>query len=501
MRRLCSRLGVVEQSPEHVVHPVEDAWHGPEVLRELATPVLQLLLDLVVQAEVGPPESVDGLLRVADEERPAGRDRHLGPRPGTGVGVVRRKQHGDLDLQRIGVLELVDKKNAEPFGEGGADTRGARQHVPRQHEQVVELDASLAAALLGVVAHEAAQAGEEHVERRLLLGGDHRCARVVGPFEQPAHVLDRASPVRVAADVLRQLRHLAQEVEAVEVVVRAAEDAGQRCESADVQEELVLQHPALREPGDRFLERGEDGLDVDGGRRAHGSRRRLEPLVVLVQHACDTAEVVEVDAERERRQQDRLELGIGDERIQELAPPFVEPNRGLDVVDDLEVGWQARRERMFGQDPLGEAVQGREGGVVDVVERDPAPLALLGGEPRVEGGPLEAVPDAVAQLAGGRFGERDGGELAHPDTAARDQRDDPVDERGGLARTGARLDEQRRVVEIADLVARRRIDRCHCSSCSFGGSASSRNRATTGSSRLRVQSSSRAGAHTRSYAQ
>ena len=81
----------VEEAGEHVVHPVEYPGHGPEVLGEIASAVEQLLLDAVVQLQVCPAEAVDRLLRVADEERPAGRDGHFPPRPLARVGVVRRE--------------------------------------------------------------------------------------------------------------------------------------------------------------------------------------------------------------------------------------------------------------------------------------------------------------------------------------------------------------------------------------------------------------------------
>ncbi len=104
---------------------------------------------------------------------------------------------------------------------------------------------------------------------------------------------------------------------------------------------------------------------------------------MLVQDSCHPAEVVEVDAQRERGEEDGLELRVGDERVEELPPALVEADRRLHVVDHLETGWEPGLERMLGEDALGEAVQGREGGVVDVLERNPAPLALVRRERRI----------------------------------------------------------------------------------------------------------------------
>ena len=497
----------VEEAGEHVVHPVEYPGHGPEVLGEIASAVEQLLLDAVVQLQVGPAEAVDRLLRVADEERPAGRDGHLPPRSLARIRVFRREQHGDLDLQGIGVLELVDQEDPEPLAERGAHARVALQHVPRQHEQIVELDTAVTTPLLGVAAHEAAQTGNQHVEGRLLLPADERDARCVRLLEQVSYLLDGTAPVRVPPHVLRELRHLAEQVEAVEVVGRAAQDVGPPGEPVDVLEELVLRDTTVHEAGSRLLERRHDRPQVDGGGRRPDPRRRggrgTQPFVVLVQDACDPAQVVEVDAQRQRREQDRLELRVGDERIEELAPALLEAHGRLDVVDHLEPGWEPGLEGVLGENPLGEAVQRRERGVVDVVERGPAVFAFVGCEHRVGRALLEAGADAVAQLARGGLGERDRRELADLDAAARDQRHDALDERGGLPRARAGLDEQGGVVEVADGVAGGGVDGHDAPSraASGGGSASCRKRATTGSERLRVQSSSRAGAQTRSKAQ
>ncbi len=232
--------------------------------------------------------------------------------------------------------------------------------------------------------------------------------------------------------------------------------------------------------------------------------------MVLVQDARHASEVVEVDAQRERREQDRLEVRVGDERVEELPPALLEANGRLDVVDHLEPGREPGLEGVLGENALGETVQRRERGVIDVVQRRPAPFPLVGRERRVGGALLEAGANAVAQLAGGGLRERDRRELADLDAAARDQRDDSRDESRGLARARAGLDEEGGVVEVADRVARGGVDGHDptslaasgvSSAASGGGSASCRNCTATGSARLRVQSSSRAGAQTRSKAQ
>ena len=165
------------------------------------------------------------------------------------------------------------------------------------------------------------------------------------------------------------------------------------------------------------------------------------------------AEVVEPQPEHDATEERLLEIGVGEERVDELAPALLEPDTGADVVEDLEDGRQPRLERVLGEESLREPVQGGERGVVDLVERsttaravglvvDPVDSAGRGG--------LQAGPDAVAQLSGRGLGERDRGELAELDGTRRDQCHDAVDEGRRLpgARTG--LDEDAAVVVIAD---------------------------------------------------
>ena len=123
-----------------------------------------------------------------------------------------------------------------------------------------------------------------------------------------------------------------------------------------------------------------------------------------------------------------------------------------------------------------------ERGVVELVEGRAAAGACAGvGDPldgaRRRG--LEAGPDAVAQLGGRGLGERDRGELAQLHAPGRDERDDAVDQRGRLARAGARLDEDADVVVVAHPRACRGVDRGrHSSSPSSLSSSSSYRRST-----------------------
>ena len=107
----------VEHVGEHVVDPLHHRRGGAEVLADdLRRPGRRRLtrdepLHLVVHADVGAPEAVDGLLGVADHEQLAGLEHHVAPvvRPGLALA----EEEDDLRLQRVGVLELVDEQVAE----------------------------------------------------------------------------------------------------------------------------------------------------------------------------------------------------------------------------------------------------------------------------------------------------------------------------------------------------------------------------------------------------
>ena len=106
---------------------VDDPGDGPEVLDERLRLEAELVLGVVVHAEVGAPEPVDRLLRIADDEERAGCDRArrvhcLGAR----VGVARGEQHRELDLERVGVLELVEEHGRVPLRDRGAHGRVVR---------------------------------------------------------------------------------------------------------------------------------------------------------------------------------------------------------------------------------------------------------------------------------------------------------------------------------------------------------------------------------------
>src|SRR5689334_12770029 len=93
--------------------------------------------------DVGAAEPVDRLLRVADEEQAPRFRVDLVPRSFAGARIARAEQRGELDLNRIGVLELVDEDAlvAVTQPRPGARTMArVAQQGAREYEQVVELE-------------------------------------------------------------------------------------------------------------------------------------------------------------------------------------------------------------------------------------------------------------------------------------------------------------------------------------------------------------------------
>ena len=122
------------------------------------TSFAEAALRLEERRDVGAAEAVDRLLRVADDEEMAGCDRDLVPRRRGQRGIA-RVGRGDadreLDLDRVGVLELVEQEPRVALVEPRPHDRtllGVTQKLTGEDEQVVELELSGGSAFLGRVA-------------------------------------------------------------------------------------------------------------------------------------------------------------------------------------------------------------------------------------------------------------------------------------------------------------------------------------------------------------
>ena len=87
------------------------------------------------------------------------------------------------------------------------------------------------------------------------------------------------------------------------------------------------------------------------------------------------------------------------------------------------------------------------------------PRALVGGCVRIAARALDLLAQPELQLAGGLLGERHRDDPAKLARARRDHRDDAVDQLGGLAGAGRRLDDQRGIEVVADAIAHALVGR------------------------------------------
>ncbi len=131
----------VHHRRERSVHDALNVGHASKALVQLdldRTGRHEAVADSLIRPDVGPPEPVDRLLRVADDEELA---RHgcdvLPPRL---PGVGRRKQQQQLGLERIGILELVDEDPLEALLEMPPHLRIVPDQVARAEQQVEEVE-------------------------------------------------------------------------------------------------------------------------------------------------------------------------------------------------------------------------------------------------------------------------------------------------------------------------------------------------------------------------
>ena len=147
---------------------------------------LEQLADLLIGFDVGPPEAIDRLFRIADDEQLAGN--RCDPPPVAFGRIVGGQQQQDLGLQRVGVLELVDEDMREPRLERPADARVLRQQIAGAQQQVDEIER--AGALL-----EPLVAGNGIAKLVVQQGGEVAVGRILEPVELAASA-SRRRPTR-----------------------------------------------------------------------------------------------------------------------------------------------------------------------------------------------------------------------------------------------------------------------------------------------------------------
>ena len=109
---------------EHAVDPVDDGRARPEVGREHDPLGPQDVTRPQVGRDVGSPEAVDRLLRVADDEEPARAAAGVG---GRCVGLVVGRSRRAGSRGRAGSGRCPGTRRAAPAGSGGAGSGGRRR--------------------------------------------------------------------------------------------------------------------------------------------------------------------------------------------------------------------------------------------------------------------------------------------------------------------------------------------------------------------------------------
>ena len=135
--------------------------------------------DLVVDGDVGAAKAVDRLLRVADHGEPPGRRRELAPVLVGRDRLIAGEQQGELGLDRVGVLELVDQHDLVAAAEVVARGLVVAQQVARPEQQVVEVRLARLEPLQRVLVDEPLDLGEQAEQRvgaQAVLGGLVRVA-------------------------------------------------------------------------------------------------------------------------------------------------------------------------------------------------------------------------------------------------------------------------------------------------------------------------------------
>ena len=166
IRRLRAFLALGDHRPEHAVHPLEQRRDRAEVLAELLDAVGEEPLRAIPQRDVGAAEAVDRLFRIADDEDLAWPQHRLRPRRRRQRRVVGRQRERDVELQRIGVLELVDEDHVDAFGHRDANLLVRAQHIAGVDQQIVELEPAALSPLLDAGERERLQPRHEALHHR-----------------------------------------------------------------------------------------------------------------------------------------------------------------------------------------------------------------------------------------------------------------------------------------------------------------------------------------------
>ena len=435
-----------------------DRAHRPEVRRERQHdaerlhPPLHQLVDL----DVGAPEAVDALLRVAHDEQSARARRH-GP-PVVAARGLRREEETDLRLDGVRVLELVHQQvrvaRAELVAHGGVLAQQSRG----EEEQVLE--AELAGRM--TLAREVRGGTPEHVHHHGVPVLTPAAQDVGDPLVQQGReplaqfLRGRLPFLRVAPPLLRGLaRGRGDRLERV-AEARDAREVAQRADELQAAHELHQRIPSVgrlvsghRLPrlGEQLLQLAATGGDV---RRNRSVNRELD-VRIAHDRLESLVQLRGVDPHLRERGQAGVVVPAGT-----LHPAAPEPPLQLLprlVGDLLEVRVERDLERALAEQPRAEGVDGTEEGAVELAQRTLVARPLVARGIALAKRALETHLESLAQLVRRLARERHRREPLHR-RASPHVLHHSAHERRRLAGARARFDQHVDVQVRADALTR-----------------------------------------------
>ena len=305
---LASRLGDDEFAKD-LVDPRDDRLGGAEVDGEGGA-IRDVLSGGEEGADVGPSEPVDRLLRIADKEEAPRTGLDLVPRLAGDVdGGIGRDQDCEFDLDRVGVLELVEQQAGIPRAKRVPDRNAVLrtpQQAARPDEQIVKLEPTDLAPLLGGVEHEPTQPSGHVGERRrgdlgdgIVAGGDQigegcpHVGDVDGPLVLIALVADSYRPRRLASAA-----HVGSDRQRVDVVEGAGEIGAVVAEIREPSEQRIVVGCVLPQ-FENVVDAGQETRTIEGRRRRCIEVESLLHKIPVVGHLHgEAAQVIESNTAR-----------------------------------------------------------------------------------------------------------------------------------------------------------------------------------------------------------
>ena len=311
------------------------------------------------------------------------------PGPAGDVGGVGGDQDRQLDLDRIGVLELVEQQVRVAQVQIASGLGIGAQQVTGQHEEVVELETPVAAprpsGLDDLGGHQGCESHQYRVSDRF----EHIGHRVIDGADVRPDLGGRHRPGRLAAEAgaTPPLGAMASREEA-ELALGVFHDGdsphlGQHL--PQVVEQLVARVLALRDPLLEPVDGGLERREVHRWKRSVRDRDQIVeaiPVLVELDRHVTQRRVVRVPrferyVQRRRSHQQLLVFGVVVQPVDEPLPTRLVFQLRRDLVEDPHSRWETRGDRELAEDAIGESMHRRDGGQVGLVDRLLAPIGSI----------------------------------------------------------------------------------------------------------------------------